>query len=291
MPTTWQHIVDAAEAGILDETQWVELKAAIPPKSPAANLELARDLAALAVEGGLLIVGIKDSDGKAGEVCGTELAGLGDRIDQVSRDRIHPPLVVRPIEITDPDQAGSGCVLVLVDASSEAPHMVDGRYWGRGATGKRPLTDSDVRKILDLNARNRLSAADQVTNFVEDNPLSSSGCIYVLTPGAGALTPSAHLRRSPRPHRVGLRSCPGVSRVSQDLAQMFGPRSVGFRERRRQTAKTRWAATPSITRTPRAALFVTALLRPRALGGRSLRFHPMPALRRLGRRPYRSISA
>ena len=105
---------------------------------------------------------------------------------QVSRDRINPPLVVRPIEITEPDQAGSGCVLVLVDASSEAPHMVDDRYWGRGATGKRPLTDSDVRKILDLNARNRLSASDQLTNFVEDNPLNSSGCIYVLaTPRSG----------------------------------------------------------------------------------------------------------
>lgn len=153
MPTTWQHILDAAEAGILDETQWVELKAAIPPKSPAANLELARDLAALAGEGGLLIVGIKDSGGRADEVCGTELAGLGDRIDQVSRDRIHPPLVVRPVEITDPDRPGSGCVLVLVNASSEAPHMVDGRYWGRGATGKRPLLDSDVRKILDPQRR------------------------------------------------------------------------------------------------------------------------------------------
>ncbi len=65
---------------------------------------------------------------------------------------------------------------------------------------------------------------------------------------------------------------------------MFGPRTVGFRERRRQTAKTYRAAAPSITRTPRAALFVTALLRPRALGGQSLRFNPMPALS-LGRRP------
>ena len=94
-PSSWRDIGDAATAGTLDETQRVELKAALPASSKPANLELARDLASLAVDGGLLVIGIEDDKGKAGAVTGVDLAGVADRVDQVARDRVHPPLVVR----------------------------------------------------------------------------------------------------------------------------------------------------------------------------------------------------
>jgi hypothetical protein len=41
--TSWEEVVIAAAAGVLDETQWVELKEKVPPASKPANLELARD--------------------------------------------------------------------------------------------------------------------------------------------------------------------------------------------------------------------------------------------------------
>jgi hypothetical protein len=53
---TWGDLVAAADAGVLQETQWVECKTNVP-KGKNANLELARDLASLSVEGGLLVVG------------------------------------------------------------------------------------------------------------------------------------------------------------------------------------------------------------------------------------------
>lgn len=77
----------AASSGILDETHWVELKQAIPVSSKPANLELARDLASLSVDGGVLIVGVKDAGGAAGAVVGTSLDGLASRIDQVRLPR------------------------------------------------------------------------------------------------------------------------------------------------------------------------------------------------------------
>lgn len=185
-PGSWPDIGDAAAAGTLDETQWVELKAALPASSKPANLELARDLASLAVDGGLLVIGIEDDKGKAGAVTGVELAGLADRVDQVARDRVHPPLVVRPIAIEDPARPGWGCLLVTVDASPEAPHMVDERYWGRGATGKRPLIDADVRRVFALNDQRREDFGRVVRQYVDAGPLPIVGSLHMLlTPRAG----------------------------------------------------------------------------------------------------------
>jgi hypothetical protein len=54
---SFDDIVTAAASGCLDETQWVELKRDIPSSSKPANLELAKDLASLSVDGGVLICG------------------------------------------------------------------------------------------------------------------------------------------------------------------------------------------------------------------------------------------
>lgn len=91
---SWDDVVAAATAGVLDETHWVELKQAVPAANKPANLELARDMASLSVDGGVLIVGIADARGAAGDVVGTDLAGLQSRIAQVASGRISPPLPV-----------------------------------------------------------------------------------------------------------------------------------------------------------------------------------------------------
>lgn len=145
---SWDDVVTAAAAGVLDETHWVELKEAVPPSSKPANLELARDLASLSVDGGVLVVGIADAKGAAGDVVGTDLVGLETRIAQVASGRISPPLPVTIDVIAKPTQSDLGVVLVTVPASEGAPHMVDGHYWGRDAHGKRVLSDDEVRRLM-----------------------------------------------------------------------------------------------------------------------------------------------
>jgi hypothetical protein len=154
-PASWAAVVEAAGGGLLDETHWVELKADLPPGNRGSNLELAKDLASLAVDGGLFVVGVKDDDGRAGKVCGAALAGLDDRVDQVARDGIHPSLEVRCHRVPDPDRPGVGCLLVHVPSSAGAPHMVDNVYYGRGDKSKFPLGDERVREILASRARGR----------------------------------------------------------------------------------------------------------------------------------------
>ncbi|MBF6072757.1 ATP-binding protein, partial [Nocardia farcinica] len=85
-PSGWTDIEMASNSGLFDETQWVERKKDIPPTSGPANLELARDLASLSVDGGVLIVGIQDSQkGVPGAVTGSVEKDLADRIAQVAR--------------------------------------------------------------------------------------------------------------------------------------------------------------------------------------------------------------
>jgi hypothetical protein len=177
--------VRAAADGVLDETHWVELKQMIAPGKPG-SVELARDLASLAADGGLLVVGVEDDGGKAGAVVGTEMARLADRVDQAARDRVHPPLVVRTVELHHPQDADQGCLLVVVDASPDAPHMVDGRYWGRGSTGKRVLTDVEVRRRMQDNDRRREDFAAVITARRDGSPLGGSRVLHlVFRPRAG----------------------------------------------------------------------------------------------------------
>lgn len=185
-PASWADVESAATAGLLDETHWVELKEAIPAASKPANLELAKDLASLACDGGLLVIGIADDGGKAGAVVGTPLAGLQDRIDQVARTRIHPPLVVRSIPLAHPSLEEHGCLLVVLDASAEGPHMVDGRYWGRSDTGKRTLTDLEVRRRLTENEQRRDAFADQFAVTRGQAAIGGPGVLHILfRPRAG----------------------------------------------------------------------------------------------------------
>ena len=194
---TWDDMVSAAAAGVLDETHWVELKEAVPPSSKPANLELAKDLASLSVDGGVLVVGIVDAKGAAGDVVGTELAGLETRIAQVASGRVSPPLPVTIDVITKPDEADRGVVVVTVPASEVAPHMVDGHYWGRDAHGKRVLSDEEVRRLLTDRQTRAAGFTDRLRSAptrLDPPGLGERGRLYLLLePAAAAPEPVSDL--------------------------------------------------------------------------------------------------
>lgn len=194
-PQNWQDVESAAVAGLLDEQRWVELKQAIPAANKGANRELAKDLAALACDGGLMIIGVEDKgDGRAGEVLGTPLTGLQDRISQVAGSAlISPPLVVRTVPIAHPTIPDHGCLLVIVDASIDGPHMVDGSYRGRGDVGTRVLSDPEIRRYLVQNAQHREDFAQTFRNSRAQSPLGGPGVLHLIfrprSGRRGALTP------------------------------------------------------------------------------------------------------
>ncbi|GAA1333361.1 hypothetical protein GCM10009592_27180 [Brachybacterium rhamnosum] len=184
---TWDKVRAAAEGGLLEENQWCELKEAIGPSTKAVNTELARDIAALSVHGGVLIFGVKD---KTYEVVGCETGGMRDRISQVAATRISPPLV--PVVLDDvegPD--GRNVLIVSVPPSPLAPHMVDERYYGRSADGKRVLSDPEVRTlILARDQRTHgfverlqgLALNDPIDQLIEGAPTGHGHAFFLAEP-------------------------------------------------------------------------------------------------------------
>ncbi|MCZ2849023.1 AlbA family DNA-binding domain-containing protein [Modestobacter sp. VKM Ac-2978] len=194
---TWDDVVAAAAAGVLDENHWVELKQAVPAANKPANLELARDLASLSVDGGVFIVGVEDAGGAAGAVVGTPLEGLRTRITQVASMRIDPPLSVAFDVFPKPGDPDVGVLVVSVPASEGAPHQVDQRYWGRNDQGKRALGNDEVRRLLaDRQARSDgfVDRLREVSVRLDGENLSDRGRLFLLLePGAESGQPVTDL--------------------------------------------------------------------------------------------------
>ncbi|MFK5636101.1 helix-turn-helix domain-containing protein [Ornithinimicrobium sp. LYQ103] len=169
--STWDEIVTAAEGGLLEENQWCELKAMLPPSSKATNLELARDLASLSVFGGVLIIGVADKTFDVAGVSTEDLEPIKSRVSQVASITITPPLA--PV-IHDPISSPEGKVVVVVSVppSPVAPHMADGFYWGRSSDGKRKLSDPEVRTLMSARASNDADFLARLTRMVDRDPLA-----------------------------------------------------------------------------------------------------------------------
>lgn len=78
-------------------------------------------------------------------------------MEQIARFTPDPPVPVQTHEIPTVDDPSRGYLVVHVPASPLAPHMVDGRYLGRGDATNQRLSDSEV---LRLHEQRRIGAAD-----------------------------------------------------------------------------------------------------------------------------------
>src|SRR5438445_4987956 len=91
-PRTEAALDTAAKNKNLVETHVLELKRELPPGSDASNKELARDLASLAIDGGLLIIGVDEGNNFA--LAPVPLDGLAERVELVAGSRIDEPLPI-----------------------------------------------------------------------------------------------------------------------------------------------------------------------------------------------------
>ncbi len=146
--------------GLLDERNWCELKKLLGD-GKAANLELARDLASLAVDGGSLLIGIDEDRPGGNPLHPVALRGLCERIEQVAATRTQPPLQIECSTVAA-QNAGTGYVIVHVPASPLAPHQVEGAYYGRGDKTKRRLPDPEVERLFARRASWSVGVQDEL---------------------------------------------------------------------------------------------------------------------------------
>lgn len=160
MPNWIPDDLDALQAalndGKLDEDHHNDFKRELATETKSAkrrtNRNLAGDLAAMAVDGGRIWIGVDghDNDESDPEVAALNLVGLAERVESVARSIPTPPLSVRSEQIGDSE---SGVLVVEVPWSPDAPHMVEDRYRGRGDRQNRNLSDIEVREILKNRSR------------------------------------------------------------------------------------------------------------------------------------------
>lgn len=131
----------------------------------SSRTETARDLASFAIFGGSLLIGIdEDKTSRTFSAAPQPLEGLAERVEQIAANRVDPPLFVRVHDVPTEADPSLGFLLVEVPPSSQAPHMVDGRYYARGDRTKRRLTDAEVSALHAA----RVPAARRIRDFLKE---------------------------------------------------------------------------------------------------------------------------
>lgn len=189
VPTDYTSLSAAVTGGLLPaERAWIDFKREFYPSTwptdPQAKAQLrdkkhrdiATDMAAMAVYGGFLVVGVEeDKKAKTFTPYPAPLyPGMRESIDALARDLVNPPVYVEITEAEDPANPGHGFLVIEVPESPVAPHRVDGIYWGRSDTGNIRLSDEEVERLMVARGRRteRIVAALQTT--VESDPVAES---------------------------------------------------------------------------------------------------------------------
>jgi hypothetical protein len=102
------------------------------------------------------------------------LDGLAEAVDQIARSRCDPPVYVICHPLLDSavaDGKARGVLLVEVPPGPGAPHMTDGRYYGRGDTTNHRLSDGDVARLHAVRTARQLTAEQVIAAEVARDPV------------------------------------------------------------------------------------------------------------------------
>ncbi|ANA98971.1 Divergent AAA domain [Mycolicibacterium phlei] len=145
---TEEEIRGAAESGLLEETHYLDLKREVA-KGDSANKGLAKDIAAFALDGGTILIGV-DEDTVPPSLHPNDLSGLPERVEQIARLKVDEPVMLSATCIPSAEDSGRGYLVVHVPPSPRAPHMADGRYYGRGDKTNRQLPNAEVVRLHEM---------------------------------------------------------------------------------------------------------------------------------------------
>lgn len=176
-PRTETELQLALDTGLLEETHYLDLKRQLSP-GQSGSKGIAKDIAAFAIDGGVILVGVDEGDDptQRPSLAPQPLDGMAERVEQIARASISGPVQVQTTAIPSTGDASKGYLVVRIDPSPRAPHMVDGRYYGRGDKTNVTLSHDEVlryhqrqladRSDLQAEARNLLDGTDPAIALV-----------------------------------------------------------------------------------------------------------------------------
>lgn len=135
---------DAVESGRLRENDHLDLKRELPG-GDRGNNAIAVDTASFGIGGGTIVVGV--DEGPPAVLTPLTLRGQRERIEQIARSSIDPPLRITVREIAAAGRPNEGYLVIEVPPSADAPHAVGGAFRGRSGTTNTILTATEVRRL------------------------------------------------------------------------------------------------------------------------------------------------
>ena len=142
-PATLAELEASLAAGTLQEGQHLEFKRELP-----SNKEIARQCAALAVQGGVLVLGVEEtSTGFVGSPI--DYIGVREKVGQIAQDTPEPPVELESL-VLHADEPGKGVVWVEIAPSPHMLHQVGGRYYKRDDARTRPMSHAEVTDRIAL---------------------------------------------------------------------------------------------------------------------------------------------
>jgi Putative DNA-binding domain len=149
VPKSAAELEDALQNQTVTESIYLDFKS-LRAGNNKDSKGLAKDFASMSHLGGVLIFGVEEQKPAAeGPSIFTrapgDLSGLRERMSQIASTRVQPPVFLETTELYRDDD--TGYLVVVVPASSAAPHMVDGAYYARNDSTNRQMSDVEVRTL------------------------------------------------------------------------------------------------------------------------------------------------
>jgi hypothetical protein len=171
LPKNEGEILAAVQSGALEETTIFDAKKELPSK----NLEIAKDIAAMTNDGGVIIYGIGEDEHRRLTIPSPiPLKGQAERIDAIVRTLIAEPPVIRIFSKPSSENSSLGYVIVFVPPSERAPHMVvvkgDHRYYGRSATGNVILPEGEVARLYARRQQMEIDLTRLLDSEIQSSP-------------------------------------------------------------------------------------------------------------------------
>lgn len=188
-PTTLAELESALESGLLVEGHKVDFKRELSTGS-AGNKGFAKDVAAFAVDGGQILFGVDEVAGAPPQVRPIALHGLKERVDQIARSAVDPPVSVRCVELPVEGDPSNGCLVVIVPPSPQAPHQAAERLWGRSDTTNYVLSPGEIRRLYQRQASRRADLDrlldDEIGRDPTPDTLREQAHLFVVAQPVGA---------------------------------------------------------------------------------------------------------
>jgi predicted HTH transcriptional regulator len=103
--------------------------------------DLAKDAAAMSIDGGVIVIGVDETNGVASNATPIPLKGAPEKLAQVITSRVRPPLHFEIESLTKNQGDPDGFLVLEVPPSPWAPHMVENRFPARAGTTTRYLEE------------------------------------------------------------------------------------------------------------------------------------------------------